>query len=269
MGDDRRFTLGDFIVVLAVFVVLIALLVGIAARGCAPTRSSGPHGRSCMGNLRSIGTAVAVYEHDNNFQTPWMPLAGDTYDKAPRAHNTLREFYANEGGSTASAWWLLVHHKSVSEEHFHCPSDPDHTPRRPADGPYGFARLSMVSYGLQPCNRHDAHKAHLGAEGQGGEVPIAGDRPTAALRPGATNRLEDWTNSHYGDGGNMLRRGVSVSWSAAQNNNVGMYGNNLYRTDLDADGNVMTTGSPDGVTVHPCDSYLFWQTRYEDADSGK
>lgn len=280
-AGKRMAAAGIVLAVLGVVITvgaMVALVLPSVARARQMARQT-----ACMANLRGIGSAMALYEHDNNFRTPSMYIGGDgrgdDYSGAPQSVGTIGQLWSADPakgaqqGVVAQNWWLLVQGGYALEDHFRCPSDQGYIARRPGDAPVGFARREMVSYGLQPCTKADSGRwrmvAYVGAPGQSGEVPIAGDRPTAALRPGATNRLEDFSANHYGDGCNMLRRGVSVSWNSVRHNNVGKFGNNLYRTDLDADGNVMTTGSPDGVTVHPCDSYLFWQTRYEDADSGK
>ena len=234
----------------------------------------------CRANLRNLGTAMAIYEHDNFFRTPTLFVAEtggySRYAEAPRAHRRLREFWdgdtAGGPGSTANNWWLLVHSKVAQESHFRCPSDADYTARRDTDAPYGFPRLAAVSYGLQPCMKAEAGPAamvaYLGAPGQTGDTCVAGDRPTVELRSGAANRLEDWNENHHGVGCGLLKRGMTVAWSQRRDNNVGAYGNNVYRADLGEEGRAPEGGKCKGVTDHPRDSYLFWKQPYETADAG-
>jgi prepilin-type N-terminal cleavage/methylation domain-containing protein len=269
----KAFTLVELLVVIAIIALLVAILLPSLGRAREMARQT-----ACMSNLRGIGSGLALYEHDNKFTPPSL-FTRDTggcqdYTGEPKSTRLtdLNKVYWNPGkneddnvGSTANNWFLLVLHEVVQDEHFKCPSDARYVPRKHGHKQWrcGFQQLESVSYGLQPCCKTEKsnkkHEAFLGAPGQTGDVQVAGDKPPSVAL-GTDDITEQWSANHYGDGGNVLLRGISVQWSNRKKNDIGRYKNNIYRADLQADNDV---GDPDsGVTANPVDSYLFWREEY-------
>ena len=291
MRRRRGFTLVELLVVIAIISLLIAILLPSLGRAREMARQT-----ACLANLRGVGTSTALYEHDFNALPPslWIKDAQrwDEFEDKPVPKTSLRRLYYTESwnntdvtqfnknndlsqqGCVMQNWWLLVYHRAVSEEHFRCPSDGlyravDRTAHK--DREYGWFDQHNVSYGLQPTHKPDEDStdrkflAYLGAPGQSGGVPVAGDRPpTVGIGTRITgggnvvdeNKWRQYSANHRNDGTNVLRRGISVSWSTKKDNEVGKYENNIYLRDLQKDNDV---GKPDDhyKTAHPADSFLY------------
>ena len=304
MRRRRGFTLVELLVVIAIISLLMAILLPSLGRAREMARQA-----QCMSNLRCIGTSITLYEHDFNAMPPslWIPQAQrwDQYEDKPVPKSTFRRLYYTQSwdstdvsqfnkndnlsqqGCVMQNWWLLVYHRAVSEEHFHCPSDTlwqrvDRTAHKTRE--YGWFDEHNVSYGLQPTHKPDDGSddrkflAFLGAAGQSGGVPVAGDRPpTVAIGTRETsggnvvdeNKWRQYSANHRQDGTTVLRRGISVSWSSEKDNEIGKYENNIYLRDLQKDNDV---GKPDlhYRTSNPSDSLLYHlvsgDEEYEDYD---
>ena len=278
------FTLVELLVVIAIIALLVAILLPSLARAREMARQV-----ACMSNLRGIGTAVAVYEHDMGFKPPslWYANANSNaatapYTGNPKPKQDIKGMYncdkvngdgdadkAEQMSATNQNWWLLVYHKSVTEGHFQCPSDGRYTKiDRYTKKTYvcGWWAHYNVSYGLQPCNKYDTFKAYLGAPGQGGEVPIAADKAAVQDIGAGSDPLEQYSENHREDGTNMLRRGVSVTWSAQRDNLVGMFANNIYKRDLKLDNSVDSAWGAENAeaTENPADSFAYFQIGVQD-----
>jgi hypothetical protein len=253
MSARDGFTLRETVLIVVFFgLAIFALVVGFVGRSGRDDRRI-----KCAMNLKFIGTALHMYEADNNNEMPALRPSAD-YTAEPMAVDG-RDALENQGACIAQAWWLLVDAGHVSERSFECPSDggyerPEYAPGRPG---FGFENELNVSYGLQPTTRDESlNVAWPGAPGQSPGTYVAGDRPAVA---GGYILLDHHTPNHGGRGTNLLTVGGNVKWNDSEadgeaKNQVGVRGNNIYAADLDEEGERTRNGTR---LLYPDDSLLY------------
>jgi prepilin-type N-terminal cleavage/methylation domain-containing protein len=261
MRQKRGFTLIELLVVIAIIALLVSILLPTLGRAREMARRV-----KCGMNLKGIGTAMHMYETDNDNTMP--TLGGDVsvsnQDAAPPDNAYLDsdrdDFWSNEKDCIPQAYWLLADAGHVSERSFECPSDGGYErPERRNDRDIGWEGEKSVSYGFQPTAYTD-NEAYPGAPGQSPGTFIAGDRPID---------LSSHSANHPDNGSNLLAVGGNVKWNdknveGAAKNQVGVRQNNVFGQDMERDGDVKSSAN-EGLTkiVHADDSHIF-TTRGDD-----
>jgi prepilin-type N-terminal cleavage/methylation domain-containing protein len=258
MRHKRGFTLIELLVVIAIIALLVSILLPTLGRAREMARRV-----KCGMNLKGIGTALHMYETDNDNTMPTLGHPdGASVTQQGGTPNVYQEsqrgtFWNNEWDCIIQSYWLLADAGDVSERSFGCPSDGGYKrPERKNDQDVGWEDEENVSYGFQPTVHAD-NEAYPGAPAQSPGTYIAGDRPSG---------LESHSANHPENGSNLLAVGSNVKWNDetrqsngdwVADNNVGVLQNNVFAKDMDRDGDVESS-KKEGLSKleYPSDSHI-------------
>jgi hypothetical protein len=214
----------------------------------------------CATRLKQIGTALMLYQNENNDDYPRIANPSrkwpTSYTADPRRHRTEEAFYANEHSCNLQPMWLLVAGEIVTPDIFQCPSDKSYKAPPKGDG-WGFDSWNNTSYAFQPFTPHEDNRAWPNQSGQGGSVVVAADKQTTA---GALKG-----NLNHKEGASVMQLNTAVAFRKGEANAHGWKDNNIYVKDVSADGDVQTIDEEDlakragQLPDHINDSVLFWK----------
>ncbi len=257
MRRRSGFTLVELLVVISIIAILLTILLPSLGQVREMARQS-----ICGSNLRSLASALGLYENEWK-SSPALHDNQREFNKKAKAKTEEYKFYSDNDNQKCNLqyWWLLVLRKHVSEGNFRCPSDTTHQePKEPEQGEkrYGFDHWKNVSYGLQPLTRKK-NEACPGIPGQSPDTWIAGDR----CGKEEMDPTDEWSFNHYGEGGNVLSAAAQVEFNRQKDNEIGVFGNNIYERDLKENDEIGSIGGSD--IEHPDDSYLYWEDKGGDS----
>jgi len=238
MKRSKGFTLIELLVVVAIIALLVSILLPSLGRARELARQS-----ICMSNLKSIGTAIAMYQASNRDQYPKYRYGATPTDLStePNGEDDLRtqddpslshlldpdhdNYDELVFGTHSQAGLALLHAGNyTSDKIFCCPSTSDAAPNRNADdiGKYGFHENTNISYGVQYMKNFN--------QGLAGGVAIMADEVCAGVPTADKMKLK--SENHAGDGEAVLFSGMNVKFCKDEENKVGVSNNNIYGFDL-------------------------------------
>lgn len=247
MKRSKGFTLIELLVVVAIIALLVSILLPTLGRARELAKQA-----ICGSNLKSIGTAWALYGNEANDNPPILPDVNFTTD-AWNGALKLGTLAANSGPTKAifggvpaaqQNLCLLVYKSAVNWNHFLCPSVGTTPPNR--SGKYGMGDDSVgksyCDYGIQIPYKSGNNVAAL-VPNMNGSMVIMADRGATDASTSVTDTATKWSPNHPDDGENALNAGFSNKFIKDKGsvggtyNNAGGYDmNNIYTTDTWAAG---------------------------------
>ncbi len=232
----KGFTLIELLVVIAIIALLVSILLPSLTRARELAKQA-----MCGGNLKGIGTSMALYRGSNNDRYPVL-ASRDADDKIEYSSSfggdpskqsgstkkeALEKLWDNESDCNIQHVYLLVAHGYCGADLLECPSDSQYQAPDNDGTEVGFNSWYNVSYAFQPFTHHSDNKAYPGQTGQDGAVVIAGDKQDGK---------KAWTINHNEFGGNFLSINSGNKFRKNEFNLVGWNRNNVFVNDISADG---------------------------------
>jgi prepilin-type N-terminal cleavage/methylation domain-containing protein len=247
MRRTKAFTLVELLVVVGIIGMLAGMLIPSIQTAMRIAEAA-----ACMANLRSIGTAVGIYQQQNDQSWPWIPNVTSDWSKVPTGTNRDADPGQDPkkpGDRSITALLFLLVRDRQSPRLFLCPGDDgaeEDTPTRWDDDNdaatasvyyWDFAESRNVSYSVQAPVRK-GEKYLNGMSDEEGAAVTVGDKTRAASdsdwQPGAlteqTSREEvrrNLSDNHRSIGViNVLRADFSVF--QAKRPDIGIDRDNIY-----------------------------------------